>query len=193
MIEEKKALRKFFAQVRDAICAEEYAEINRQILHNIIASQYYKNAETIFTYVSFGSEVDTSALIKEALSNGKRVAVPKCNLSEHTICFYEIKSLSQLKEGAYKIPEPSDELLENGAVKLIEKADLAIIPALAFDKRGMRLGYGGGYYDRFLKDFDGISIGVSPRQCITEKLPTGEYDCAVDVVFCPEEMITSGI
>ncbi len=180
-----------YAQIRDNINKNIRREMSMKIQDIICQSDIYKAANLVFAYVSVRSEVETHSLIDRALNDGKRVVVPLCNTQTHTMDMYEIKNRDQLETGAYDICEPKAVLIASGDVQKVMPAeiDLAIVPGVVFDKRGMRIGYGGGYYDRFLKDFEGVSVGFAFSQCVTDVLPTEEFDCGVDIIVCPEGMI----
>ena len=152
-------------------------EKSRKIIENLLSHPMVQQAKTVFLYLSMGSEVETIALAKELLLLGKRVAVPVCDTETHTMEAAEIKCLNDLTVGAYGLAEPREK-------KIVpkEEIDLVLVPGLAFDEDGYRLGYGGGYYDRYLEDFSGVSIGLCYEECRTDRLPRGEYDKKVDLV-----------
>lgn len=175
----KKELRRQLIEKRNDIPGKVRKEKSLKITEKILHHSATEQAGTVFVYVSFGSEVDTLPLIKKLFHLGKRVGVPLCNTQSHTMTVYEIKDLSQLKKGHYGILEPDKGLKEIPK----DKIDLVIVPGVAFDKEGYRMGYGGGYYDRFLADFDGYTIGIAFWECIEEKLPKGEFDRKVNEVI----------
>ncbi len=181
----KKELRARYRSLRNSMSDTLQTAENEKIYELLINSQVYKDAQTIFIYVSVGSEVSTDKIIRKALSDGKRVAVPLCDTQSRTMSAVVIDDMSQLVCGAYGIPEPQtdNKPLEKNCI------DLAIVPALAFDRRRMRLGYGGGYYDKFLKDFCGYSVGLAFSCCVTESLPCEEFDIPVCRVISTSEMI----
>lgn len=185
MISEKRLLRAKFRSVRNSIDKALLMEESEKIFQHFIKSDFYKNAEVIFIYVSVGSEVETEKIIKAAFADGKRVAVPLCDAESRTMKAVLIDDMSELNVGSYGIPEPKD------TSRSIAKSniDLVVVPALAFDKNRMRLGYGGGYYDKFLEGFNGFSVGLAFSQCVTDSLPTEEFDQPVNCVICPLEMI----
>ena len=141
----------------------------------------YKKRNLILTYVSTDIEVDTKSIIKNALESGKRTAVPRCIPGTREIEFYIVTSFeNDLSEGSFKILEPN--------IKKCEKLNdfengLCIIPALSFDMNGYRLGYGKGYYDRFLSKFKGLKIGLCYGGCVCEELPHGHFDERVDLLI----------
>lgn len=183
---EKKYLRAEFKKIRDSIQKSVRDTENKKIAENLINSDFYKNAKTVFIYASFGSEVETYDIIKQIIADEKRLAVPRCITKTHTMEAVCIKSTDELICGAYKISEPSE---NNKNILNPSEIDLVIVPALAFDRKGFRLGYGGGYYDRFLRDFGGASIGLCYAECLVDNLPYEEFDCRVSRIICPEEML----
>lgn len=154
---------------------------DRRIMQRILELPQYKEASLILAYVSQGGEADTLQLIVRALAEGKSVACPRCNKEDRSMTFHHIAALYQLSQGAYGIYEP---LPDAPQVLPEEMADsVCLIPGLSFDASGARLGYGGGYYDRFLAQYDGVSIGLCRSESRSESpLPQDEYDIRVDVV-----------
>ncbi|MGL5243917.1 MAG: 5-formyltetrahydrofolate cyclo-ligase [Sarcina sp.] len=143
---EKKDLREYVKQKRNTINFEEKKYLDNKIKFNFIESEYFKQSKTIFIYVNMDSEIDTISIIEVALKLGKKIAVPKVLPGIREMKALEIKSLLDLNEsGAFGILEPS---INNK--DLSDEIDLAILPGLAFDKNGNRVGYGGGFYDSFL-------------------------------------------
>lgn len=138
-------------------------------------------AEVVFCYVSAHGEVGTKELIKELLRE-KKVVVPYCTDKEGNMICVRINSLSDLKEGSFGIQEP-----ENPIEFPKENIDFAIVPAIAFDKEGYRLGYGKGYYDKFLKDINPYKLGVCQKEFFRELLPHDEYDVKMDSVLIIKE------
>lgn len=154
-------------------------ELEAEILKRVLDLDAVKKAKTVLCYVSTASEVDTKKLIEKLISLNKTVAVPKCIAGTRDMMFYIIASLDQTEKGAFGVFEPN-----------LEKCDrlrdfrnsVCIIPGLMFDSDGYRLGYGKGYYDRFLSKFSGVKIGVCFENCCTQILPHGFYDVASDII-----------
>ena len=155
----------------------------------LLLSDVYKNAKWVYTYISFGSELDTRALIGIMLDEGKHVAVPK--IQGGRMYFYEIKSLADCRPGTWGIPEPEP---TPGTIPLniggpdTETPDagpvLMLLPGLAFDREGNRLGYGRGYYDRYLADHPGFfCCGLAYREQLIEAVPTDEHDVRADCMI----------
>lgn len=173
----KTELRREWSEIRGAIPHK--GEKNRQIQENFLMHPALKQAKSVFLYLSFRSEVGTTLILETLLNRGVQVSVPRCHRSTGTMDAVLITDLSQVKPGTYGILEPEPGL----SVLSPKEIDIAVVPALAFDKEGYRLGYGGGYYDRFLGDFPGITIGLAFSDCITDRLPRESFDRPVDMVL----------
>ncbi len=149
----------------------------------------FTRAKTILFYVSTRDEVKTESMIKKALEYGKRVVVPISNLKERTLNLSEIKDFdSELEPGAFNILEPKERFLRPVSP---EEIDLVIVPGVAFDEKGNRLGYGMGFYDRFLRSVkkDTPVIGLAYEFQIIEKIPVDDTDVTVDKVVTEERII----
>ena len=155
----------------------ERAEVSRRLCEGILSLEQFASADVVLVYYPTKNEPDLLHVANVALSLGKRVAFPISNTADLTLTFGEITSTNQLQAGAYGIPEP-----EANPPKLSPNS-LCIVPALAADKQGFRLGYGKGYYDRFLADFDGVSVCALPSSHLCEKLPTEATDIPVDIII----------
>lgn len=137
--------------------------------------------QELFVYVSSpGLEVDTIRLIDTALSGGLRVIVPRCVRNAVALEHFEITSRSQLQKGSFGILEPDITRCPRVSP---EYSGVCIVPGLAFDERGCRMGYGKGYYDRFLCMFDGVKIGLCYESCFFEEIPSEEHDAVMDHVI----------
>ncbi len=175
--QKKTELRSKYIKLRENLSADIKSELDRKIFERLTALPEYKNAESIFAFISKDIEVDTGAIINDALRSGKRVAVPLCDPGTATIEFYYINSYEDLKDGFYGLLEPNVEVCEKA-----ESSDLMIVPGLVFDRNGCRLGFGKGYYDRYISDYKGLSAGVCYSICIENELPLGYYDKPVNLV-----------
>lgn len=168
----KKQIREKYKLIRAAIPLEEKKKMDESITNSFIHLPSFQNCDTILLYVSVGTEVSTLKMISYCLETGKKVALPRCE-GKRKMNFYRINSLDELSAGAYSIPEP---------VSSCEKVQdfhsaLCVVPGIAFDQFGGRLGYGGGYYDSFLSGFPGVSLGLCYTALISEnRLPGGRYD-----------------
>lgn len=178
----KNVLRGEIKERKKELKLEEKRKKDKKIKEKFTASSIYKKATCIFIYVSLKDEVDTHNIIKEALKNGKRICVPKVISIKEGMDAIEIKDFSELVEcGAYKILEPLD--FKN---KIDEKdIDLAVLPGLAFDNEGGRLGYGGGFYDRFIPKLKNEvpKIALAYDFQMVDDVPKDSHDILVDKVI----------
>lgn len=160
----KRDLRRGLSARRDALPAADRAAEDAGIAAALFGTTAWSGAAWVLTYVSVGSEVSTRAIALEALRSGKRVLVPRCLPASRALAWHEVRSLDALAPGAHGIPEPVPGLHpETGALRVREIARegaVAVVPGLAFDRSGFRIGYGGGYYDGFLASFAGASVGL---------------------------------
>jgi len=154
--------------------------LDEKVFKRIIRLHQYHHFNTVITYVSKDIEVDTLRLIQQAATDGKRVAVPRCVPGTRQMDFYCIHSLAMLEEGTFGLLEPKVDICE----KLTDFSDsFCIVPGMSFDVRGYRLGYGMGYYDRFLADYSGVTVGICYSECVRWKeLPTNKHDKPVDLI-----------
>ena len=185
MSTEKDKIRNEYKKIRDEIPA------GTQVLKSVAIWKYffelpeYRDAETVMIYSDIKSEVKTNVFAERLFSDGKRVVYPYTDADKKEIIPYETDNSSRLKVGAFGILEPNLKFIEDGTVKAIPKdeIDLIVVPGIAFDMFGDRLGYGGGYYDRFLKDFKGVKAGVSYSECVCYSLPGEETDVRMDMLI----------
>ena len=180
-MEEKSALRKKYKAVRDSL-GEGCAAYSSKICGYCMALPEFIKAKTVLLYFAKGSEVDLSRLAETALGMGKTVGYPRC-VDGNAMVFHKISDLSELCKGAFGIMEPP-----KSAPVLKTEGGVCFVPALAYDCDGFRLGYGGGYYDRFLKGFQGCKIGVAYSACVTKKLPRGEHDQRTDYIITESQV-----
>lgn len=178
--EVKKNLRAQYRQYRERMNSEKKSQMDASVLSRFLSLREYERVQTVFTYVSKSIEVDTDALIRSVLRTGKTVAVPLCLPDTLGMKFYEIRSLKELAEGTYGVLEPDPAV--SRPVDLYENS-LCVVPGLSFDSQGYRLGYGKGYYDRFLANYGGITVGLCYTGCMKWELPHGYYDKPVDILI----------
>lgn len=175
----KTNFRAKYRHFREHMDPETKRKLDADISAKVLALREYATADTIFTYVSTPIEVDTFGLIHAAFLNHKKVAVPRCVPGTREMEFYYIRSEEDLSPGSFGVLEPSpDPANLVGA----EVTGLCIVPGLAFDPHGYRLGYGKGYYDRFLSSFSGKKVGICYVGCVQLNLPRGYYDRPVDIL-----------
>lgn len=174
--DEKNELRIICARRRDAFTGSDRAAAEEKIRLYLSAMASYRHAAILLFYMPIKSEVDILPLIREALDKGRKVALPRCENGRGEMTFRYISALDELQKGRFGVLEPSENA-KTVSVDELKRQDLfALVPALAFDKEGYRLGYGKGYYDRFLNVFAGVSVGVIFDELIFERLPKGYFD-----------------
>lgn len=186
---DKSELRKVMKRKRSGLSAERILMYSGCIAENLIQRQEYADASVLLAYVSFSSEVNTHFLIEKAWKDGKRVAVPKC-MDDSKLEFQYIRSFDDLAPGKFGIPEPvTGESVEYNE----DDKCLLLLPGVAYTNKGDRLGYGGGYYDRYLKKHDSIPnamLAYSLQQ--TETLPVDEMDVPADMIITEIGCIETG-
>jgi 5-formyltetrahydrofolate cyclo-ligase len=175
----KTKLRQKYRSLRENMNKDEKQALDKRILDKILILKKYKESKVVFTYISKEIEVDTFGLIKKSLSENKKVAVPACNKEDRTMEFYFVTSQNDLEKGTFGLLEPIKEKCEK-AVDFSE--GFCIVPGFCFDYKGYRLGYGYGYYDRFLQRFGGTTVGICYNKFITPQLPHGKFDRPVDIL-----------
>lgn len=175
----KIRLRAQYRQIRETMDPAEKAKMDAEIAGRIWAMREYRQAQTFFTYVSKPIEVDTVQLILRAIEDGKTVVVPRCVPGTYDMEFYRIASMEELEKGSFGVLEPVPDRCEKWTDF---SQGFCIVPGLCFDSHGYRLGYGKGYYDRFLSGFEGYKAGICYSSCIQWNLPHGYYDRPVDVL-----------
>ncbi len=172
---------------RNRLPAAYRREASESACLRLMASPIFQESKWIYSYISIRSEVDTTCLIRSALASGKHVAVPV--LDGDSMDFREIRSLEDCRPGPFRIPEPAADGQTSSGLQYAEQPGLMILPGLAFDLRGNRLGYGGGYYDRYLKRYPGHRIVALayPFQ-ILEAVPAESHDCLTDYIVTCEDI-----
>lgn len=179
----KAALRAQFKTVRSGVKEKERVLAEQNIAQKVLELVDAIDAKCVFAYLSFGSEVGTKDLLENLLQKGIAVAVPRCDANTHTMDAVGLRTMEELKPGAYGILEPmGQEIIPK------EQIDLILVPGLAFDNDGYRLGYGGGYYDRYLNGFQGVTAGLTFAACLVDTLPREPYDLAVQYVISEREL-----
>ncbi|RUM60021.1 MAG: 5-formyltetrahydrofolate cyclo-ligase [Persephonella sp.] len=195
--EDKNSIRKKILSIRETyrVSNEEIERIKEKFLS--LVDKYKSNV--ILLYYPYRNEVDTKPIIRELLKRKKTVLLPK--VEKNRILPIFISDISDLKEGFAGIKEPE------GKVYPKEKIDIVVVPAVAYDRKGYRLGYGKGFYDRFLKDFQNLKgklcfktkvrrnrfetqlIGLAYDFQVLDKLPHEKHDIPVDIIITPKEVI----
>lgn len=182
---DKKALRKQILTLRDELAPKERQRASLLLTERICGHQWFYLSDVILGFVSYGSEIDTTGILQEAIAGGKQVFVPK--VTGEDMIFYRIRSLEELEEGYKGIREPvgNTEVFEY-CCEQSEKV-LMLMPGAVFDKKRNRIGYGKGFYDRYLADKEAlqlrtIALGYSCQQ--VDSLPCDEWDIKPYQVIC---------
>ncbi len=142
----------------------------------------YRFAEYVLLYAATEDEINIYNIANAALNQGKKVAFPRCRKEDHTMKYHIIESLDQLFPDNYGIKEPPEDLpvydpeVDTGSA-------ICFVPGLVYDKAGYRVGYGKGFYDRFLSSFNGSSVGIVYSDFIMDTVPRGRYDMKVDILL----------
>ncbi len=174
---DKAALRKEIRERKRRMTEQEILTRSEKLGRQFIKSQAYLQAKTIYGYLPYNQEVRTVPMLEQALKDGKKVAVPK--VFGETMRFIYIADLTQVEKGYAGIPEP----VADGPVAE-DRAALVLMPGLAFTEKGDRMGYGGGFYDRFLAEEPGHpTLALCYDFQMVEHLPTEDYDIPVDTVL----------
>ena len=173
----KQELRRIIREKKRAMTPAEIEAKSAALGRLFRDTDAYRRAKTIYGYLPYNQEVRTVAMLEQALADGKRVAVPKCYGDEMRFIFME--DLSLVEKGYAGIPEP----IADGPVADDETA-LVLMPGLAFDREGHRIGYGGGFYDKFLAaEPSHPTLALCYDFQMLEHLETEEYDIPVDTVL----------
>ena len=182
----KQDIRKIIKRKREELNKDIKKELDSRIMNNFFDSTYINESNVIFIYVNMESEINTIDIIIKLLDMGKRVAVPKVLPGNKEMVALEIKSLLDLNEsGAFGILEPDMSKKDVG-----NEVDLIILPGLAFDKRGYRIGYGGGFYDRFLERYNSIKrVSLCYNFQIIDNIPEEDFDEAIDTIITEDKII----
>lgn len=174
---DKQALRKEIREKKRVMTEEMIVSKSLALGDKFLASEAYRQAKTIYGYLPYNQEVRTVDMLQQAIRDGKRVAVPKCYGDE--MRFIYLEDLSQVEKGYCGIPEPvADGPVANDPTALV------LMPGLAFTEEGLRMGYGGGFYDKFLAaEPHHPTLALCYDFQMVEHIPTEEYDIPVDTVI----------
>ncbi|MBE6958808.1 MAG: 5-formyltetrahydrofolate cyclo-ligase [Ruminococcaceae bacterium] len=178
---DKKTLRKQIREQKRAMTVSQIEEAGKALQALFLATDYYRDAKTVYGYLPYNQEVRTVPILEQALRDGKRVAVPKVYGEE--MKFIYLSDLTQVETGYAGIPEPiADAPVGDDPTALV------LMPGLAFDREGHRIGYGGGFYDKFLSaEQTHPTVALCYDFQLVEELPTEEFDIPVDEVIWPSK------
>ncbi len=186
--EGKEEIRKRHLRLRGEMTERETAEKSRIICNKLLSESWYETAEVIFGYYPLGNEVDCRKVLMQALSEGKRVVLPRTTRAPGcAMDFYEVTSLKQVEKGNFHVMEPIDRCPlfspeDNQAARCGRAA--VLVPGVAFDYSGNRLGYGKGYYDRYFARYPALlRLGLAYEHQIIERLAASETDVKMNMIY----------
>ena len=184
---EKKQMREAILAVRDAMPPAARRAASLVIIEKVCALPAYQVARTVLAYIGFGSEIDTQALIERIIADAKIAVVPRVDRATQALILHSVKSLSELVTSKWGIREPPAE----APVISASGIEFILMPGVAFDRAGNRLGYGRGYYDKLLTSVDPALARVAGAfSCqIVVKVPVGSHDQKIDTIITENEII----
>lgn len=183
----KNKIRKDIIEKRDSLDLNEKKSFDQIIIERLKETDAYRKSKNIFFYIGFGSEIDTAKYIEEFLIEGKKVFVPRTNMAIKTMEAVEITSLGELERNKFGILEPNKDKKSTDKNLL----QLVIMPGVAFDVDKGRIGYGGGYYDKYLENIDeGIpKIALAYEIQIIDNVPREDHDILPDFIITEKRTI----
>jgi len=182
----KRFLRTILQQDLQKKPQQQYENQSTQIATRLFQTEEWRDATTIAITISRTPEVDTYPIIREAWEAGKTIVVPKCHKETRTMTFHRIQSFEQLETVFFGLLEP---IVSQTVEVHKSKIDLVIVPGLGYTSKGYRIGFGGGYYDRFLSDYEGNTISLAFPEQIIPSLPLEPHDIPVKKLITSEEVI----
>ena len=168
---------------RDSLSLDFINITSKQIQDNLRKVEFFRNAKSIGAYYSIGSEVKTQDILQEILKSGKEISLPK--VVKKDLVFKKITNLSDLEQGNFSVMEPKDYCED------VKKIEVIIIPAIALTREGHRLGYGFGYYDRYLGGKKSKTIALSYSKQILKSFPHSDHDVRIDCIVTEDKVIMS--
>lgn len=183
----KSSLRKTLLARRDSLPVEMRSAYSQRITATLIALPEFANAEIIHSYLSFRSEVETELIRSLAFAAGKRVAVPMTSAGNPLLLHTFIDATQEFTTGEWNILTPKNPVIEQSLT--LSPQDIILVPLAGFDRRKHRLGYGKGYYDRFLATQAAITIGLAFSCQETDLIPTEPHDQALTMIITEREII----
>lgn len=183
----KEEIRAKMRRERRSLCAEAQKEASRALYAQVSAHVPYQNARTVMAYMAVRGEISLDPVITDVLSSGRTLVLPRCE-SPGVMTARKIGSLDDLEPGAYGLPEPKQ------ACEIVdpENIDLILVPGVAFDREGHRIGQGGGYYDRFLEKSRAHRSGVCHGFALMQSVPFEAHDMWMDDVMTPGGICLAG-
>ena len=188
---QKNELRSEYKAQRKLLSAECRRQRDEIICKTALSLASLRYADYVLLYAATEYEINIDGIAKSALALGKKIAFPRCNTEKCTMTYHFVQSLDELSPDSYGIREPS----ESSPVydpEISGGSAVVFVPGLLFDDRGYRLGYGKGYYDRYLSSFKGNKIGVVYGDFILPEVPIGRFDTKVDILLTEKRIKVIG-
>lgn len=187
--EAKKLRRRELMAARTEMGEEVRAAVDGAIAQQVEALPEYQCADLVLPYLSFGAEIDTRAIIRDAWSQGKTVALPRCVEGTREMRWFKVDSFDGLVKSRFGVDEPAEDPSLEVDPSQAENA-VALVPGLEFDRKGYRLGYGGGFYDTFLSAFPGVSVGLCRGQFLQDDpIDRDVHDLPVGIIVTDAEVV----
>lgn len=184
---EKKILRKNIIEIRDNFEATDKKKADKIINETLKEQSFFKESKNIFIYIGFGSEIDTGDYIDDFLDSGKCIIIPRIDTITKEMEGVQINNMNDLQRNKYGILEP------RATIKGFEKnfIDLVVMPGVAFDTAGSRVGYGGGYYDKFLQNINASvqKVALAYEFQVIDKVPSEDHDIKADFIITEKRII----
>ncbi len=171
----KSEVRNFYKKLRSEMSETDRTEKSKLAQKNFLETALYKNAKTIMLYMPIGNETDTKDIVMSAFKDKKSLAFPVTSQNNFEIIPYCADENTEFLKGGFSVPEPT-----RTSPILKDEIDLVLVPGIAFDTSGGRVGFGKGCYDRFLKGFNGIKVGFSFDSQVCEDVCSDKYDIKMD-------------
>lgn len=184
----KKQLRSHILERRKSMSAKEREQLSREVCEHLLSHERLADAKAIMAFHPFGDELDILPFLLEAKKRGQDIWLPLTNVAERRLIPYRYTGPHMLKQGVYGIWEPDPALAEEADVSHL---DAIIVPGVAFDSKGGRMGYGGGYYDRFLATLKKLPflVGVGFSIQVVEHVPLESHDVLLDAVVTEKGLL----
>lgn len=183
--QEKARLRSEMRAFRKSLGAEAQQRTARLLLERLEAWPPWRQARTVMAYAAVRGEPDLGAALQALWHEGRRVVLPRCE--GNRLAALAVRGPEDLAPGCMGIPEP----VEGCTAVAPEEIDLILVPGLAFDRRGGRLGQGAGYYDRFLPCTQAFRLGVAHSGCVIGRVPADPWDCRMDAILTTDGILPS--
>lgn len=183
---EKNLIRKEMKESLALLTKPYYEHYSYKIANTLYKDEDWLKADVIGITISKEPEVDTYQIIRKAWEAGKKVVVPKCNPKKKTLSFRKIREFSQLESVFYGLLEP---IIEQTMEVKPEDIDLLFVPGLAYTREGFRLGFGGGYYDRYLTNYEGKTLSLAFHFQVIPQFPIEKHDIPVSKIITNDEVI----